>query len=119
MKLYSKNYQEAGGKEEFSSYYTANYGKALFNDELKQRMVFSTHNLVADQSFNEFNLIICRNVLIYFNRDLQNKVLGLFHQSLPGLGYLTLGMKETIKFSSYEQKFKTLDNEQKIWQRKD
>jgi chemotaxis protein methyltransferase CheR len=117
MKVYTENYIKAGGKKEFSSYYTAKYGKALFNDNLKKRMVFSTHNLGADQSFNEFNLVVCRNVLIYFNRDLQDKVIGLFNDSLPNLGYLALGSKESLSFSNYNMNFKTIDKKHRIWQK--
>jgi len=117
MKLFTQNYIEAGGKNDFSSYYTASYEKALFKEELQSRMVFSTHNLVVDQSFNEFNLIICRNVLIYFNRELQNQVIGLFNESLPSLGYLALGNKETLGFTDYDHHFKTINQKQRIWQK--
>jgi chemotaxis protein methyltransferase CheR len=81
-------------------------------------MVFSTHNLVSDGSFNEFQLILCRNVMIYFNRQLQDKVLRLFDQSLHPLGFLALGSKETIRFSSIEQRYKPFYNREKIWRKK-
>ena len=99
MKQYSENYRESGGKKDFSDYYTANYGLAKFNEDLSEKMVFSQHNLVSDSSFNEFDLILCRNVLIYFDKELQERALKLFDRSLSKLGYLALGTKETIKFS--------------------
>ncbi|MFT5821151.1 MAG: chemotaxis protein methyltransferase CheR [Crocinitomix sp.] len=118
MSDYASNYLAAGGKEEFSKYYTAQYGKAVFNDRLKQRMVFSTHNLVNDQSFNEFNLVICRNVLIYFNRELQDNVIGLFTNSVSPLGFLALGSKESLSFSKHEEHYNKIDGKMKIWQKK-
>ena len=117
MKMYSKNYILSGGKGEFSKYYTAKYGKAIFRDDLRQKMVFSTHNLVSDQSFNEFNIILCRNVLIYFNRDLQNRVNNLFYNSLPNLGFLALGTKESINFTDRYQDFGVISSKQKIWRK--
>jgi chemotaxis protein methyltransferase CheR len=116
MKQYSENYMLSGGHHDFSSYYTANYGQAKFNEELSEKIIFSTHNLVSDRSFNEFDIILCRNVLIYFDKDLQNKVLQLFDDSLSKLGYLALGTKETIKFSMIENKFKQVEKE-KIWRK--
>lgn len=116
MKQYSENYIESGGSNDFSAYYTANYGQAKFHDELSEKIIFSTHNLVSDSSFNEFDLILCRNVLIYFDKDLQERVFKLFDQSLSPLGFLALGSKETLKFSSVQSRFKQLDKE-KIWQR--
>jgi len=116
MKQYSENYIASGGQEEFSRYYTAKYSLAKFDDELRSKIIFSTHNLVSDHSFNEFQLILCRNVLIYFDRDLQHKVLELFNDSLEDLGYLALGSKETIDFSNLSGKFKRLDQE-KIWRK--
>ena len=116
MKQYSENYILSGGTNDFSSYYTANYSLAKFNEELKSKIIFSTHNLVSDHSFNEFQLILCRNVLIYFDRDLQHKVLELFDDSLEGLGYLALGTKETLDFSQISKSFKRLPGE-KIWRK--
>lgn len=116
MKQYSENYVASGGIHDFSTYYTAHYGQAKFDTELSEKMIFSMHNLVADRSFNEFDLIICRNVLIYFDRDLQERVLTLFDDSLSPLGYLALGAKETLKFSSIQSKFKHIGKE-KIWQK--
>ena len=117
MTEYTRNYIKSGGKKDFSSYYSAKYGKAIFSSELKNRMVFSTHNLVTDQSFNEFNLIVCRNVLIYFNPLLQNKVVNLFNDSLSESGHLALGSKESIRSTTIESNFKNVDIKQKIWQK--
>ncbi len=116
MKQYSENYILSGGTQDFSSYYSANYSLAKFDEGLKSKIIFSTHNLVSDHSFNEFQLILCRNVLIYFDRDLQHKVLQLFDDSLENLGYLALGTKETIDFSHNAKKYKRLPGE-KIWRK--
>jgi chemotaxis protein methyltransferase CheR len=116
MKTYSGNYIAAGGKEAFSKYYTANYGYARFDEKLKEKIIFATHNLVADKSFNEFQLIICRNVMIYFDRDLQETALKLFDGSLETLGFLALGAKETIRFSSIAPGFRQIDKE-RIWRK--
>jgi len=116
MKQYSENYILSGGSKDFSSYYTAKYSLAKFNDDLRTKIIFSTHNLVSDHSFNEFQLILCRNVLIYFDRDLQHKVLSLFDESLEELGYLALGSKETLEFSPLAKKYKRLPHE-KIWRK--
>jgi len=117
MKQYSKNYILAGGKNDFSSYYTANYDHVIFKDALRSKMIFSTHNLVSDYSFNEFQLILCRNVLIYFDKDLQARVFNLFDDSLEKLGYLALGAKETIKFSDISPKYTQLPDKEKIWRK--
>ncbi len=116
MKQYSENYILSGGKKEFSSYYTAHYNKAKFDGSLSEKMIYATHNLVSDRSFNEFQLISCRNVLIYFDKDLQDKVFTLFDESLEQLGFLALGSKETIKFSPIVSKYKQLGKE-KIWRK--
>lgn len=116
MKQYSENYIDSGGIKDFSSYYSANYSLAKFNAELKDKMIFSTHNLVSDHSFNEFQLILCRNVLIYFDRDLQHKVLQLFDGSLEKLGYLALGTKETTDFSPITKRYHRLETH-KIWRK--
>ncbi len=116
MKNHSENYILSGGKKDFSSYYTANYDRAKFDSRLSSKMIFSTHNLVSDHSFNEFQLIVCRNVLIYFDKDLQSHVFDLFDQSLDTLGFLALGSKETLRFSSIAPRFKQLDKE-RIWRK--
>ncbi len=117
MKQYSENYIEAGGKNEFSHYYSAKYNRAIFNKDLSSKMVFSTHNLVSDRSFNEFQLIMCRNVMIYFDNDLQNRVLTLFDKSLNQLGFLALGTKETIRFSPIASQYKVFSAKEKIWRK--
>jgi chemotaxis protein methyltransferase CheR len=116
MKEYSENYRTSGGKKDFSMYYTANYGHAKFDETLSQRMVFSQHNLVSDRSFNEFDLILCRNVLIYFDKELQDRALLLFDESLARLGFLALGTKESIKFSAIQNRYKQ-HHKDKIWRK--
>lgn len=116
IKLYTENYIAAGGSEHFVDYYTANYSLGKLKDELKSKIIFSTHNLVTDNSFNEFQLILCRNVLIYFDRPLQNKVFELFNNSLEKFGYIALGTKETLDFSSVAKNFERLKGE-KIWRK--
>ena len=116
MQVYTENYLKAGGQKDFSDYYTANYTLAKFNNELKQKIIFSTHNLVSENSFNQFQLILCRNVLIYFERRLQIKVLELFNNSLENLGYIGLGSKESLEYSSVYNKYERL-NGAKIWRK--
>ncbi|WP_317166404.1 MULTISPECIES: protein-glutamate O-methyltransferase CheR [Chitinophaga] len=117
MQQYSRNYMEAGGVQDFSSYYTANYEYAKFRQDLGGKIIFSPHNLVTDGSFNEFQLIICRNVLIYFNKMLQDKVLRLFCDSLEPLGFLALGSKESLNFTTVSGQFRQLDGKEKIWRK--
>lgn len=116
MKQYSENYIESGGRNDFSSYYTAKYDKVIFKEMFRKKMIFSTHNLVSDSSFNEFQLILCRNVLIYFDKDLQEKVFRLFDNSLERFGYMALGSKETLRFTDIEKKYQQEDKE-KIWKK--
>lgn len=117
MKSYSENYIGAGGREDFSAYYTAYYHSAKFDKRLSERMILATHNLVSDGSFNEFQLILCRNVMIYFDRKLQERALRLFDESLEPLGFLALGAKETIRFSSIADSYRQLENQTKIWRK--
>jgi chemotaxis protein methyltransferase CheR len=117
MKQYSENYLLSGGNNSLSKYYTAQYDLAKFDALLSERMIISTHNLVSDSSFNEFQLIICRNVLIYFDKDLQNRVLSLFDQSLETLGFIALGTKETMRFSTIASRYKQFENREKIWRK--
>jgi chemotaxis protein methyltransferase CheR len=117
MKQYSENYMLSGGKHDFSAYYTAQYNSAKFDDFLGKRIVLATHNLVSDRSFNEFQLILCRNVMIYFDRSFQDRVLHLFYDSLEMFGYLALGAKETLKFTSMNENFKQMENREKIWRK--
>ena len=116
MKQHSENYIQAGGKKEFSDYYTSRYDRAIFDKSLSKKMIFATHNLVSDRSFNEFQLILCRNVMIYFDKELQDRVLHLFDQSLESLGFLALGSKETLRFSSISSSY-TLVSKEKIWRK--
>lgn len=118
MKDYSDNYLHSGGKYKLSDYYTEKGDKAVLTEELSKRMVFSHHNLAIDQSFNEFNLILCRNVIIYFNRNLQNRVFTLFNDSTTQGAFLALGTKETIDFSSISDEFIVIDKKNKIWIKK-
>ncbi len=119
VKEYTQSYIKTGGKNDFSSYYTARYDNAIIKKELRESVVFSQHNLVVDGAFNEFQLICCRNVLIYFNRVLQNRVLNLFYNSLAPLGFMGLGIKEAILFADIKNKFDAVDNTVKIFRRKD
>lgn len=117
LKQYSENYRLSGGKEDFSKYYTAKYDSVKFDDSLGKKIVVATHNLVVDRSFNEFQLILCRNVLIYFEKELQDKVIGLFDDSLERLGFLALGAKESLKFSPYTRNYLPLPGKEKIWRK--
>ena len=117
MRKYSENYIQSGGNNDFSSYYSSNYNLAKFDKSLSEKMIFATHNLVADSSFNEFQLILCRNTLIYFDKKLQSRVLELFDHSLDMLGFLGLGTKESLRFSGIESKFKQIVPGQKIWRK--
>lgn len=117
MKQYSENYIQSGGKHDFSAYYTAHYDSVKFDEFLAKRIVLATHNLVADRSFNEFQLILCRNVMIYFDKPFQDRVLHLFYDSLETLGYLALGSKETLKFTDIAANFKQIENKEKIWRK--
>ncbi|WP_026732097.1 CheR family methyltransferase [Fischerella sp. PCC 9605] len=117
MREYTHNYIQAGGKKSFSEYYTAAYGNAIFSSDLKENIVFSLHNLATDNSFNEFHVIFCRNVLIYFNKDLQNRVHKLFYESLIRLGILGLGRQESIKFTPHEKDYEQLISSEKIYRK--
>jgi len=115
--LYAKNYKEAGGKGKLSDYYTSKYGSVLFDKSLSKNIVFADHNLVTDSVFAEVNLIFCRNVLIYFDRFLQNKVLKLFTESLTKRGILCLGTKESLRFTDFEHNYALLDKKMKIYKK--
>ena len=117
MQEYTENYIRAGGTRSFSEYYTAKYDGALFSPQLQRNVVFSQHNLVTDRSFAEFNVILCRNVLIYFDRDLQARVHGLFHESLVHLGILCLGSKESLRLSRYEDAYEELSAPERIYRK--
>ena len=117
MQEYTENYIKAGGTRSFSEYYVAKYDGALFSPALQRNVVFSQHNLVTDRSFAEFNVILCRNVLIYFDRTLQSRVHGLFHESLVHLGILCLGSKETLRLSNYEDSYEELSGANRIYRK--
>jgi chemotaxis protein methyltransferase CheR len=116
MKQYSENYIAAGGSRDFSSYYTAHYNAAKFDTSFGERIVLATHNLVSDGSFNEFQLILCRNVMIYFNRPLQDRALRLFYDSLETFGFLALGSKETLRYTEISGMFEQIGKE-RIWRK--
>lgn len=118
MKEYTSNYQNSGGQSDFSDYYTADYDHVIFKNSLKDKVLFSSHNLVTDGVFGEMNLIVCRNVLIYFDRDLQNKVLQLFYDSLLPGGFLCLGSKESLKFSKLAHRFEPVSENERIYRKK-
>jgi len=118
IKEYTQNYQKTNSSKTFSDYYTAKYEAAIMDSSLKKNIVFSQHNLVTDGIFGEMNLIICRNVLIYFDKHLQNRVLQLFNDSLTRKGILCLGSKETINFSMVKDLFTEYDGKEKIYKRK-
>ncbi len=115
MKSYTSNYIKAEGKGSFSEYYISKYNSVMFNKSLKQNIVFSPHNLTVDKSFNEFQLIVCRNVLIYFNQQLQNKVINLFYDSLCPFGFLALGNKESLLFTDKKERFEDIDKRERIF----
>lgn len=118
MKKYAKNYQASGAKRSFSDYYHARYDSAIMDTSLKKNIVWADHNLVTDSDFAETHMVVCRNVLIYFNKELQNKVHHLFYSSLVNGGILCLGNKETMKFSACEKQFEIIDNQQKMYKKK-
>ncbi len=117
MQEYTQNYIKAGGVRAFSEYYLAAYDGAQFQRSLVENVVFAQHNLVSDRSFNEFNVIVCRNVMIYFDRALQSRVHALFYESLANLGFLALGQKEAIQFSPYEDRYEELDMVEKLYRK--
>lgn len=116
--LFTENHRQSGGKSSLSDYYTAAYGAAVFDKTLRERVVFSDHSLVSDSVFAEMQLVSCRNVLIYFDRDLQDRAIGLFKDSLVRKGFLGLGAKESLRFSSHADDFTEFVREEKIYQKK-
>ncbi len=114
---YTRNYQAAGGKASFSDYYHARYSNAIIPEYLRERVVFNHHNLAVDTCFGEMHLVMCRNVLIYFNTELQNKALNLFYDSLVRGGFLCLGTKESLRAFTQTDKFSTLSNYSRIYQK--
>jgi len=118
MKEYTANYQLSGGKESFSDYYISDDNNVIMNQSLKNKIVWANHNLVTDSVFAEVNLILCRNVLIYFDRQLQNNVQTLFHNSLMNGGILCLGSKESLRFTDFKDAYAMLDEKQRIFKKK-
>ena len=119
IKEFTANYQHAGGTRDFSSWYRAEYGRAILDRSLKERMVFAAHNLATDAAFGEMQLVLCRNVLIYMTRPLQDRVLTLLTESLAPNGFLCLGTKETLRFSSVEKRYRTVSAPDCIFQKLD
>jgi chemotaxis protein methyltransferase CheR len=117
MKQYTQNYIRAGGTSEFSEYYVAAYEGARFSRSLTENVVFAQHNLASDRSFNEFNVIVCRNVMIYFDKALQTRVHGLFHESLETFGVLALGHKESVAFTPYAQSYEVIEAAERIYRK--
>src|SRR3712207_6964149 len=117
MRRYTENYQRAGGTGDFSHYYTVRGNEAVFASSLVDGAVFAPHNLAQDGSFNEFQLVVCRNVLIYFGRPLQERVHDLFLDSLSRFGVLALGHKESV-IPTHEDRYEVLDPMEKLYRRK-
>lgn len=118
LETFTRNYTVAGGTKSPSQYYTADYGLVRFDPELRKNVVYSEHNLVTDSVFCEAHLILCRNVIIYFNRELQHRVFRLFNQSLAYRGFLGIGSKESIRFSGVANQFTAIEQQQNIFQKK-
>jgi len=118
IRQYTTNYQKAGGARPFAEYYHAQYESAIMDQSLKRNITFASHNLVTDGVFGEMHLIFCRNVLIYFDKTLQNRVVSLFADSLNSNGFLCLGTKETLQFSDVATAFKVIDERTRIYQKR-
>ncbi|MBI3197781.1 MAG: protein-glutamate O-methyltransferase CheR [Rhodospirillales bacterium] len=118
LQLFTENHRKSGGKSSLSDYYSAAYGRASFDRSLRRRVVFSDHSLVTDAVFGEMHLVSCRNVLIYFDRTLQDRAIGLFKDSLVRKGFLGLGAKETLRFSPHAGAFADFVREERIYQRR-
>lgn len=117
MRDYTANYQKAGGQGQFSDYYTAKHDSVILRDFLRSNIVWAAHNLVTDASFNEFQVILCRNVMIYFNSDLQGRVHKLLYGSLADAGVLGLGRGESLQFTPYEDRYELLDGVEKLYRK--
>jgi chemotaxis protein methyltransferase CheR len=117
MKSYTQNYVRGGGTRDFSQYYVAAYDHARFARFLTDNVVFAQHNLAMDRSFNDFNVILCRNVMIYFDKALQDRVHQLFYESLETFGILALGHKETINFTAYADRYEAIDPDERIYRK--
>lgn len=119
VRQFSENYRQAGGKTSLSDYYHSQYNRCILDKSLRRNVVFSDHSLVTDQVFGEMHLISCRNVMIYFDRDLQDRAVGLFKDSLSRQGFLGLGAKESLRFSTHANVFRDFVRTEKIYQRSD
>ncbi|HZZ19039.1 MAG TPA: protein-glutamate O-methyltransferase CheR [Opitutaceae bacterium] len=117
MQDYTRNYHASGGQRPFGEYYTADSEYAVFNPALRKNVVFAAHNLATDASFNEFHVIFCRNVMIYFNKTLQERVHRLFYDSLLALGYLGLGRSESIRFSPHEADYEPVEAARRLYRK--
>jgi chemotaxis protein methyltransferase CheR len=117
MKQYTQNYIRSGGKGDFSEYYVAAYDSVRFARSLMENVVFAQHNLAMDRSFNEFNAIVCRNVMIYFDKALQDHVHGLFYESLATFGILALGHKESIGFTRFADRYEEIDSDERLYRK--
>jgi chemotaxis protein methyltransferase CheR len=117
MQKYTQNYLQSGGQRSFSEYYTARYDYAILRPALQRNIVFSQHNLVSDGPFNEFNVVLCRNVMIYFNRQLQERTHGLLHASLGMFGLLGLGARESLRFMPQERMYEPLVAGERLYRR--
>jgi len=117
IQLFTENHRKSGGRSSLSDYYQAAYGRASFDRSLRRNVVFSDHSLVSDAVFGEMNLISCRNVMIYFDRTLQDRAIGLFRDSLSRKGFLGIGSKESLRFSKHSAAFADFVREEKIYQR--
>jgi len=118
IKQCTLNYQKGGGTESFSQYYHAKYDSIAMDKSLRKKITFANHNLVTDQSFGEMHLILCRNVLIYFNKTLQNRALDIFNESLVPGGFLCLGNKESLLFWDKDKNYESVEDSAKIFQKK-
>ncbi|MFD1697333.1 CheR family methyltransferase [Roseibium aestuarii] len=117
MRLFTENHRNAGGKTSLSDYYHSGYNQCILDKSLRRNVVFSDHSLVTDQVFGEMHFVSCRNVMIYFDRALQDRAIGLFRDALPRNGFLGLGAKETLRFSEHADSFREFVREEKIYQR--
>lgn len=119
LPLFTANHHRAGGRSSLSNYYEAGYDRAVFSSALREKIVFSDHSLATDTVFAEMQLISCRNVLIYFDRDLQNRAVGLFRDALCRRGFLGIGAKESLRFTAHADAFVELSREDRIYQKRD
>jgi chemotaxis protein methyltransferase CheR len=117
MKEFTSNYMASGGKNFFSDYYTAHYDNVIFSSSLRENILFSEHNLATDGSFNEFHVVLCRNVMIYFNKKLQERVHKLIYDSLSIFGILGIGNKESLRFTPQEEFYEELDERDRLYKK--